>query len=145
MDLPGEISKSSDVAMGRVYVAATTLERAMLIDGIHVPLTVPFARDGAVALNKLEGNVRRYSLSPVAGLVAMAPDGEGEALSDDEIVSVLQTVGRTAAAEKVLVAGVAKQSVRGALWVARQAAEAGFDAVLVSAPGEGFSAAEAGV
>ena len=106
----------------------------MLIDGIHVPLTVPFARDGRCYLRKLENNVGRYSLSPVAGLVAMGPDGESGALSDSEIADVLRVVGQAAAPEKVLVAGIAKDSVRGALAVAELAALAGFDAVLLKAP-----------
>jgi len=107
----------------------------MLIDGIHVPLTVPFARDGGCYLRKLENNVGRYSLSPVAGLVALGPGGEGAMLSDAETAEVLRVVGQAAAAEKVLVAGIARDSVRGALAVAEQAADAGFDAVLLAAPG----------
>ena len=106
----------------------------MLIDGIHVPLTVPFARDGRCYLRKLENNVGRYSLSPVAGLVAMGPGGEAGTLSDSEIADVLRVIGQAAAAEKVLVAGIANDSVRGALAVAELAAAAGFDAVLLSAP-----------
>jgi 4-hydroxy-2-oxoglutarate aldolase len=106
----------------------------MLIDGIHVPLTIPFARNSALALNKLESNVHRYSLSPVAGLVAMAPGGEAGGLCDSEYVAMLQAVGRAASEEKVLVAGVAKESVWAALRAAEAATAAGFDAVLVEAP-----------
>ena len=104
----------------------------MLIDGIHIPLTAPFYRDGRSYLRKLEHNVGRYSLTPAAGLVALA--SEGAALSDEEIRETLEVVGKTAAAEKVLIASIAKDSVRGALAIAEQAARAGFDAVLVGAP-----------
>jgi len=106
----------------------------MLIDGIHIPLTTPFTRDGRSYLQKLEHNVGRYSLTPAAGLVAMGPGSEANTLSDDEIAQVLQVVGRAAAAEKVLVAGIAKDSVRGALAIAEQASQTGFDAVLLAAP-----------
>jgi dihydrodipicolinate synthase/N-acetylneuraminate lyase len=102
----------------------------MLMDGVHLPLTVPFTRDGGGYWKKLEANVRRYSLGPVAGLVALA----GEALSDEEARETLRVVGQTAAAEKVLVAAVAKESVREALRLAEDAAAAGFDAVAVSVP-----------
>jgi 4-hydroxy-2-oxoglutarate aldolase len=102
----------------------------MLLDGIHLPLTVPFTRDGESFLRKLEYNVGRYSLTPAAGLVALAD--EGSTLSDDEIGEVLRVVGAAAAAEKVLVAAIAKDSVRGAVAIAEQAA--GFDAVLLGAP-----------
>jgi 4-hydroxy-2-oxoglutarate aldolase len=105
---------------------------SILMDGIHIPLTAPFYRDGASYLRKLEHNVGRYSLTPAAGIVALA--SEGSALSDEEVRETLQVVGASAAAEKVLVAAIAKDSVRGALWVAEQAAAAGFDAVMLSAP-----------
>lgn len=104
----------------------------MLVDGIHIPLTAPFYRDGRSYLRKLEHNVERYSLTPAAGMVALA--SEGAALSDEEIRETLEVVGKTAAAEKVLIASIAKDSVRGALAIAEQAAGAGFDALLVSAP-----------
>jgi len=117
----------------------------MLIDGIHVPLTAPFYRDGTSYWRKLEHNVGRYSLTPAAGLVALPPGGEAGALSDAEVVETLQVVSAAAAREKVLVAGIAKESVRGALSVAEQAAQAGFDAVLLSAPEMKLSAAELGV
>jgi dihydrodipicolinate synthase/N-acetylneuraminate lyase len=103
----------------------------MLIDGMHIPLTVPFNRDGESYLRKLEYNVGRYSLTPAAGLVALA--AEGAALSDDEVGDALRVIGEAAAPEKVLVAAIAKDSVRGALGIAEQAAAAGFDAVLVAA------------
>ena len=106
----------------------------MLIDGIHIPLTVPFTREGESYLRKLEYNVGRYSLTPAAGLVALTAGSEGASLSDEEIAETLRVIGAAADPTKVLVAAIAKDSVRGALMVARQAAEAGFDAVLLVAP-----------
>lgn len=104
----------------------------MLIDGIHVPLTSPFYRDGRNYLRKLEHNVARYSLTPVAGLVALA--SEGVALTDEEARASLVVVAEAAAKEKVLIATVARESVASALWLVEEAAAAGFDALLVSAP-----------
>jgi dihydrodipicolinate synthase/N-acetylneuraminate lyase len=104
----------------------------LLIDGIHIPLTTPFHRDGALYLRKLEYNVGRYSLTPAAGFVALT--GEGASLSDEETRDALQAVGATAAPEKVLVAAISKGSVRAALAVAQQASDAHFDAIFLSAP-----------
>ena len=106
----------------------------VLLDGLHVPVTAPFYRNGQSYLRKLEHNVERYSLTPAAGLVALSPGSEGTALSDEEVRETLEIVGATAAPEKVLIAAIAKDSVRGALTLAEQAARAGFDAVLLSAP-----------
>jgi dihydrodipicolinate synthase/N-acetylneuraminate lyase len=102
------------------------------MDGIYVPLTAPFYRDGASYWKKLEYNVGRYSLTPASGLVALT--GEGDALSDDEMCETLRAVSEFAAPEKVLVARVAKESVRGALWLAEEAAKREFDAVLLRVP-----------
>lgn len=104
----------------------------MLIDGIHVPLTSPFYRDGRSYLRKLEHNVARYSLTPVAGLVALA--SEGSALTDDEVRESLIAVSEAAAKEKVLIAAVERESVQAALWLAEEAHAADFDALLVTAP-----------
>jgi hypothetical protein len=60
----------------------------MLMDGIYVPLTAPFYRDGASYWKKLEHNVGRYSLTPAAGLVALT--GEREALSEAEMRETLE-------------------------------------------------------
>lgn len=104
----------------------------MLMDGLHVPVTAPFYRDGQSYLRKLEHNVGRYSLTPVAGLVALT--GEGAALSDVERRDALKAIAEFAAPEKVLVANLAADSVRGALAIAEEAFAAGFDAVMVGAP-----------
>lgn len=105
----------------------------MLIDGIHVPLSSPFYRDGRSYLRKLEHNVARYSLTPVAGLVALA--SEGAMLTDAEAFESLQSVGEFAAKEKVLIAAIDRESVHAALLLAEQADAAGFDALLVRVPG----------
>ena len=106
----------------------------MLLQGLYVPLTCPFYRDGASYLRKLEHNVRRYSLGPAAGLVALPPDGEANGLTDAEARDFLKAVAETAAKEKVLIAGVERSSVKAALELAQAAAAAHFDAVLLAPP-----------
>ena len=108
----------------------------MLLDGIHIPLTVPFTRDGESYLRKLEYNVGRYSLTPAAGFVALTAGSEGASLSDDEIAETLRVIGAAADPMKVLVAAIAKDSVRGAVAIAEQAEKAGFDAVMLTAPSQ---------
>jgi dihydrodipicolinate synthase/N-acetylneuraminate lyase len=104
----------------------------MLLDGIYIPLTMPFTHEGACYFRKLAYNIGRYSLGPAAGFVALT--GEGAALSDEEVQTTLQMIADTAAPEKVLIAAIERGSLQGALAVARQAESVGFDAVLVSAP-----------
>ena len=106
----------------------------MLLQGLFVPLTCPFYRDGQSYLRKLEHNVRRYSLGPAAGLVALPPGGEAAGLTDAEAQQTLEAVAGTAASEKVLLAGVERSSVRSALELADGSAKANFDAILLAPP-----------
>jgi 4-hydroxy-2-oxoglutarate aldolase len=106
----------------------------MLLEGLQLPLTTPFYADGRLNLSKLEHNVKRYSKTPVAGLVALSDCGEPTMLSDDETGQVLRSVADAAAVEKVLVAGVSRDSVAGTLDLADTAAKFGYDAVLMKRP-----------
>src|SRR5207248_5187840 len=106
----------------------------MLLEGLQLPLTTPFYPDGRLNLSKLEHNVARYSKTPIAGLVALADSGEPTMLSEDETRLTLRSVAEAAAAEKVLIAGVSRNSVVGTLDLAERAAEFGYDAVLVKQP-----------
>ena len=106
----------------------------MLLEGLFVPLTTPFYPDGRLYLRKLEHNVGRYSKTPAAGLVVLGEAGEAALLSEDEARQVLQVAIEAAADEKVMVAGVSRESVAGTLELARFAAELGYDAVLVEVP-----------
>jgi 4-hydroxy-2-oxoglutarate aldolase len=106
----------------------------MLLEGLQLPLTTPFYPDGRLNLLKLEHNAGRYSKTPVTGLVALSDYGEPTMLSDDETRQVLRSVVDAAAAEKVLIAGVSRDSVAGTLDLAESAAKLGYDAVLVKRP-----------
>jgi 4-hydroxy-2-oxoglutarate aldolase len=106
----------------------------MLLEGLQLPLTTPFYPDGRLNLRKLEHNVRRYSKTPVAGLVALSDSGEPTMLSDEETREALRCVLEAAAVEKVLLAGVSRDSVLETLRLAEYVAELGYDAVLVKQP-----------
>jgi 4-hydroxy-2-oxoglutarate aldolase len=106
----------------------------MLLEGLQLPLTTPFYPDGRLNLLKLEQNAARYSKTPIAGLVALSDCGEPTMLSDEETRQTLRSVADAAAAEKVLVAGVSRDSVAETLNLAESAAELRYDAVLVKRP-----------
>ena len=106
----------------------------LLLDGLHLPLTTPFYSDGRLNVSKLEHNVARYSKTPIAGLVALGNSAESTLLSEEETRRVLRGVVGAAAEEKVLIAGVSRDSVVGTLDLAGWAAEFGYDAVLVKRP-----------
>lgn len=106
----------------------------MLLEGLHIPLTTPFHPDGRINLPKLAANIARYSKSPAAGMIVLGPTGEPTLLTDDETREILRTVAQAAAPEKVLLAGISRDSVRATLTLADLAAELQYDAILVGLP-----------
>jgi len=106
----------------------------MLLEGVFAAVTTPFYPDGRLYFRKLEHNVDRYSRTPLSGLVVLGSTGEAVMLGDDETRDVLRTAREAASADKVLLAGVARESVLETLKLAEFAAEHGYDAVLVRTP-----------
>lgn len=106
----------------------------MLIEGVFAAATTPFYPDERVYYRKLEANIARYSRSLLAGMVVLGSTGEAVALDDDETREVLKTAAAAAAPEKVLIAGVGRESLKATLELAEIAAQYQYDAVLVRMP-----------
>jgi len=106
----------------------------MLLEGIFAAITTPFYPDARLYLRKLEHNVERYSRTPLSGLVVLGSTGEPVMLGDEESREVLRTARGAAADDKVLIAGVARESVVQTLKLAEFAADQSYDAVLVRTP-----------
>jgi len=106
----------------------------MLLEGIFAAVTTPFYADERVYFRKLEANMARYSRSLLAGMVVLGSTGEAVALDDAESREVLRIAAEAAAPDKVLLAGVGRESVRGTVELAEAAARFRYDAVLVRTP-----------
>jgi dihydrodipicolinate synthase/N-acetylneuraminate lyase len=106
----------------------------MLLEGIFAPITTPFYPDERVYFKKLEFNVSRLSLTGLAGLVVLGSTGEAVALDDAETREVLRVAAESADEEKVLIAGIGRESVKATVELAEAAAGFGYDAVLVRNP-----------
>jgi dihydrodipicolinate synthase/N-acetylneuraminate lyase len=106
----------------------------MLLEGIFAPITTPFYPDERLYLKKLEFNVARLSLTALAGLVVLGSTGEAVTLDDAETREVLSTAAAAAAEDKVLIAGIGRESVHATVALAEFAAEHKYDAVLVRNP-----------
>lgn len=106
----------------------------MLLEGIFPAITTPFYADGRLYLRKLEHNVERYSRTPVSGMAVLGSTGEAVMLSDEESREVLRIARENAAPDKVLLAGVARESLAETLRLAEFAAELQYDALLVRTP-----------
>ena len=107
---------------------------SMLLDGVFAAATTPFAFDERLYLRKLEHNIARYSRTLLAGMVVLGSTGETVALTDEESRTVLRVAAETAAPDKVLIAGVGRESVSATMELAEYAAKLSYDAVLVRNP-----------
>ena len=107
---------------------------AMLIEGVFAAVTTPFYADERVYFRKIEANMARYSRSLLAGMVVLGSTGEAVTLNDAETHEVLRVAAEAAAPEKVLIAGVGRESLRSTCELAEIAARFQYDAVLVRTP-----------
>jgi 4-hydroxy-2-oxoglutarate aldolase len=106
----------------------------MLIEGILAAVPTPFYPDERIYFRKLEANVAHYSRSLLSGLVLLGSTGEAVALDDAESRDVLRAAAEAAAPEKVLIAGVGRESVKATVELAEAAAQFQYDAILVRTP-----------
>jgi dihydrodipicolinate synthase/N-acetylneuraminate lyase len=107
---------------------------AMLIEGVFAAVPTPFYPDERVYFRKLETNMARYSRSLLAGMLLLGSTGEAVMLDDAETRDVLRVASEAAVPEKVLIAGVGRESVRATVELAEAAARFSYDAVLVRTP-----------
>ena len=84
----------------------------MLIEGIFAAVPTPFYPDERVYYRKLEANIARYSRTLLSGVLLLGSTGEAVMLDDSESREVLRVAAEAAAPEKVLIAGVARESVK---------------------------------
>jgi dihydrodipicolinate synthase/N-acetylneuraminate lyase len=108
--------------------------KTMLIEGVFAAISTPFYPDERVYFRKLEANIANYSRSLMAGMLVLGSTGEAVMLDDAESRDVLRVAAEAAAPEKVLIAGVGRESVKGTVELAEAAARFHYDAVLVRPP-----------
>jgi hypothetical protein len=82
----------------------------MLIEGIFAAVPTPFYPDERVYFRKLEANMARYSRGLLSGMVVLGSTGEAVMLDDAESRDVLRIAAESTAPEKVLIAGVGRES-----------------------------------
>ena len=69
-----------------------------LLEGVYVALVTPFAADGSVAIDAVEGLAHEMFDAGVAGIVALGSTGEAAALEADEQQAVIDACSRVCAA-----------------------------------------------
>ncbi len=106
----------------------------MLIEGIFAAVPTPFYSNERVHFRKIEANMARYSRGLLSGMVMLGSTGEAVMLDGAESRDVLRVAAESTSPEKVLIAGVGRESVKATVELAEAAAEFQYDAVLVRTP-----------
>lgn len=106
----------------------------MNIEGIFPALTTPFDENGDVYWQKVRENVGHLNRLPLSGYAVCGSTGETPMLSSDERLRLLDCVREASTPEKLLVAGLASDSVHEAARVANRAAEMGYKLALALTP-----------
>ena len=102
--------------------------------GVFPAITTPFGPDGKVDHGFLSGHARRLIASGCRGIVALGSLGEGATLTFDEKVEVLRTLVASVGDRVPVVAGISSLSTDEAVALARAAAGAGCNGLMVLPP-----------
>ncbi len=100
--------------------------------GVYPAMCTPFDEDGSIDFDQLRADARRLEAAGVDGLVPMGSTGEAATVSHDEHVEVIAAVAETV--DVPVIGGAGSNSTREAVSLARRAADAGADALLLIAP-----------
>jgi 4-hydroxy-2-oxoglutarate aldolase len=103
--------------------------------GVLAPAVTPFDdAGGAPARDACARNVRAHLAAGLAGVLVAGSSGEAALLDDDERARLVAWAREAAGDDGLVLAGVGAESTRATVRRAREAADAGADAVLVVAP-----------
>lgn len=103
------------------------------LKGIFTPLTTPFQRD-RISIDKLKENIRKYNPLKLSGFLLLGSTGESVYLTDEESETIVAAARQTAAKDKIIIVGTARESTRITLEFTRRMAAVGADAALVRTP-----------
>jgi 4-hydroxy-2-oxoglutarate aldolase len=106
----------------------------MKLQGIFPPITTPFDHAGNLYPVKVEHNIEKWNKIGLAGYVVCGSTGETPLLSAEEKYTIWELVARSAAPEKVLIAGTGVDGVNETVCLTNRAAEMGYQAALVLTP-----------
>jgi len=102
--------------------------------GLLLPIPTPFLSDGALNLDGLRSNLKKWNQSGIAGYVVLGSTGERVQLDEREYVQVIETAREVMPNGFVFIAGAGQQSTRGTIAEIKRAVAVGADAVLVITP-----------
>jgi 4-hydroxy-2-oxoglutarate aldolase len=104
------------------------------LQGVLLPVTTPFSKDGVVDLPALKSNLDRWSETGISGYVFLGSTGEHVHLDESEYLRIVEAARSHVSQELAFIVGAGQQSTIGTIKEIARAADAGADAVLVITP-----------
>ena len=105
----------------------------MNLRSVFPPMPTPFD-NGDVDVAAIGTNIERWMTAGLGGVVVLGTNGEAALLDDDESDRVVAAARPFVPRDRVLIAGVGRESTRATIAAAGRATRAGADAVLVRTP-----------
>jgi 4-hydroxy-2-oxoglutarate aldolase len=102
--------------------------------GVFAPISTPFAEDESLDLGALRHNLAFYAQSGIQGYVALGSNGENRSLTEEEKLTVLETIIAFKGADQIVIAGAVYEAQRDAERFFKQAAGFGADFGLLLPP-----------
>ncbi|HKE60325.1 MAG TPA: dihydrodipicolinate synthase family protein [Pyrinomonadaceae bacterium] len=112
----------------------TNQELISKLNGILLPFTTPFSKDGQILSADLVANLDRWNFTGITGYAALGSTGERVHLDEREYLQIIETSRAAVPGSLAFIAGAGQQSVIGTVNEVKKAAQAGADAVLVITP-----------
>jgi 4-hydroxy-2-oxoglutarate aldolase len=104
------------------------------LNGVFPPLTTPFDHEGNMYRTKVAHNLSLLNAVALTGYVVAGSTGESPLLSTEERIKLFEWVKEDSAADRILIAGTASESVRETVTIVNRAADIGYSAALVLGP-----------
>ena len=121
--------------MGSIRNHSSILSRDLnKLQGVLLPVTTPFSKDGVVDLPALKSNLDRWSQTLITGYVFLGSTGERVHLDESEYLRIVEDARSNVSEDQAFIVGAGQQSTVGTIKEITRAAAAGADAVLVITP-----------
>ncbi len=103
------------------------------LSGIFPPNMTCFVNE-EVAYDKIRANIEKYEQSGIAGYFPLGSNGEFKSLTDEESLKVVEVYQKCKGKNKVLMAGVARESAKATIEFTKKVADLGVEFATILPP-----------
>lgn len=104
------------------------------IKGVLPPMITPFTKDGKVDYDIFVRNIEKWNKTGLRGYLVLGSNGETPYLDEDEKLRLIELTVRTAAKDKLIMAGTGLESTEATIDLTNKAADLGAHCALILTP-----------